>query len=321
MARAGVGDDRLNLLIVGAGRVGATTAYAALLSGIADEITLVDQDPARAEGEAMDLMHGLPFVPPAELRAAGWEACREADVIVLTAGAARKPGDTRVDLARRNLELMADIIPRIAAETRNALLLVVSNPVDLITRAARELGDFPPRHVIGSGTVLDTARLRSLLARHFAVDARSINAFVVGEHGDSQFPAWSLARIGGATLGDLAKATGREWNADVRRRIADEVRKAGAEVIRRKGATHFAIGLATAWLARALLRDERSVHTVSTECDGRDGPKDVALSLPCVLGREGRIATVPIKLDEAERESLEASADFLRKTWTECSPS
>ena len=312
MAQAGIADDKLRMVIIGAGRVGTTTAYAALLTGVADEITMVDAERERAEGEAMDLIHGLPFMPPAEVHAGGYDACANADLIVLTAGAPRQQGDSRLDLARRNLDLLAAVAPQVAAENPDALLLIVSNPVDLITLAVRRLLGFRPERVIGTGTVLDSARLRAVLARHFQVDARSVHSYILGEHGDSQFPAWSLARIGGATLDSFARAAGREWGPEVRERLAAEVRQAGAEVIRRKGGTHFAIGLATARLARALLHDERSVHTVSTELVGEMGLRDVALSLPCVLGRAGRITLLPLDLDDVERRALDASADLLR---------
>ncbi|MDD5306889.1 MAG: L-lactate dehydrogenase [Deltaproteobacteria bacterium] len=313
----GHADDRHQIVIVGAGRVGATTAYAALVSGIADTITLVDFDPKRAEGEAMDLVHGLPYVPPASVRAGGYEACREADVIVVTAGAARQPGDTRLELARRNLGLFEEIIPKITEQTREAVLVIVSNPVDLLTLAAQRISGLPPSQVIGTGTALDTSRLRAILAEHFAVDARNVHAFVVGEHGDSQVTLWSPARIAGLTLRDYAKAAGKDWNADLERDLEKQVITAGAEVIKRKGATFYAIGLAAANLARTILRDERSILTVSSVLHGEQGLADVALSLPCVVGQEGCTRVLAMSIDAKEQAALEASAAALRKVYAD----
>jgi L-lactate dehydrogenase len=314
---AGHVGDRSKVVIVGAGRVGSTTAFAALIHGLAQSIILVDVDPARAEGEAMDLVHGLPFVPPAIVQSGGFEACAEADVVILTAGAARQPGDTRLDLARRNLDLCRDFVPRITASGFAGVLLVVSNPVDLLTLAVQRIAGCPPQRVLGTGTILDTARLRSILSRHFEVDARNIHAYVVGEHGESEVPAWSLASIANLTLPEFAQATGRGWTREDERRIGEEVRRAGAEVIRRKGATHYAIGLATASLARAVLRDDRSILTVSTVLQGQQGIDQVAISLPCIVGREGRLATIPLSLAEDEARALAESAEILRAAYAE----
>jgi L-lactate dehydrogenase len=310
-------DDRSRVVIVGAGRVGSTTAFTALIQGLAQSIVLVDVDPARAEGEAMDLVHGLPFVPPALVEAGGFEACAEADVVILTAGAARQPGDTRLDLARRNLDLYRDLVPRITATGFAGIVLVVSNPVDLLTLAVQRLSGFPAERVLGTGTILDTARLRSVLSRRFEVDARNIHAYVVGEHGESEVPAWSLARIANLTLLEFARATGRLWTCEDERRIGEEVRGAGAEVIRRKGATHYAIGLATASLARAVLRDDRSILTVSTVLQGQQGIEEIATSLPCIVGREGRLATVPLSLGEDEARALVESARVLQEAYVQ----
>lgn len=313
----GYADDRHQLVIVGAGRVGSTTAYAALVSGIADSITLIDADRNRAEGEVMDLVHGLPFVSPTTVRAAGYEACREADVIIVTAGAARQPGDTRLDLARRNLALYQEIIPKIVEWTRDAVLIIVSNPVDLLTLAAQRISGLPPSQVVGTGTVLDTSRLRSTLAEHFAIDARNVHAFVVGEHGDSQVTLWSSARIAGLSLADYARAAGKAWNADLEHELERQVLTAGAEVIRRKGATYFAIGLVASHLARTVLHDVRSIVTVSSVLQGEHGLSGVSLSLPCVVGREGCAKALTLSIDERELGALRSSADTLRGVYAE----
>ena len=317
MANASSLDERHRVVIVGAGRVGATIAYASLISGVANSITLVDRDPERAEGEAMDLLHGLPYVPPATIEAAGIDACADADVVVLTAGAARQPGDTRLDLARRNLALTAEIVPKVTATGFAGVFVVVSNPVDLATLAVQRISGFPPSRVVGTGTTLDTARLRSLLARHFEIDARNVHTYVIGEHGESEVPVWSLARIANLTLEDFARATSRRWDAGIRDAIADRVLRAGAEVIRRKGATYYAIALATTRVAASVLRDARTVLTVSTVLGGEQGVHDVALSLPCIIGRGGRLTTIPLSLEPLEQAAFARSADLLRSAYEE----
>jgi L-lactate dehydrogenase len=306
-----------HMAVLGAGRVGATTAYASLIRGIVDTLTLVDVDLARAEGEAMDLSHGLPFLQQAQIRASTPADCAGADLLVLTAGAARQPGDSRLDLAKRNLELMRGLVPQVQARNPGAIWIVVSNPVDLLTRAVREFAGCPAGRVIGTGTMLDTARMRALLAQHFEVDAHNVHAAIIGEHGDTEVPVWSLARIANLDLPSFARAVGRPWDAAIQAQFGNQVRSAGAEVIRRKGATYYAIGLATAQLARAILRDERSILTVASVLDGEQGLRDVALSLPCLLGRSGRLNTIPLSLDEGEQSALARSADVLRKAYQE----
>ena len=310
-------DDRHRVVIVGAGRVGASIAFASLISGVATSIVLVDRDAERAEGEAMDLVHGLPYVPPATVEAATITACADADVVILTAGAARQPGDTRLDLARRNLALIRELVPSVTATGFGGVFVVVSNPVDLATLAVQRLSGFPASRVIGTGTALDTARLRALLGRHFDIDARNVHAYVIGEHGESEVPAWSLARIASLPLGEFARAVSREWSVKVRDSIADQVLKAGAEVIRRKGATNYAIAMATTKVAASILRDARTVLTVSTVLDGEQGESAVALSLPCIVGRAGRITTIPLSLASDEAAALARSADLLRRAYDE----
>jgi L-lactate dehydrogenase len=317
MADSYRGLDGLHMAVLGVGRVGATTAYVSLIKGVVDTLTLVDADLERAQGEAMDLSHGLPFLQQAQIQACLPGECSGADLIVLAAGAARQPGDTRLDLARRNLELVRDLVPQVHERNPGAIWIVVSNPVDLLTRAVRAYAGCPADHVIGTGTMLDTARLRSLLAQHFGVDAHNVHAMIVGEHGDTEVPVWSLARIANLDLFELGRALGKTWDTSTRKEIGDQVRSAGAEVIRRKGATYYAIGLATCELARAVLRDERSILTVSTVLQGEQGLSGVALSLPCLLGRSGRLSTIPLSLDEGEHEALARSAEVLEKTYRE----
>ncbi len=308
-------DDRLTVVIVGAGRVGSTTAYASLITGLANSIVLVDEDEARAEGEAMDLVHGLPYVRPATIEAGGYSACRNADLVIVTAGAARQPGDTRIDLSKRNLALAAEMVPRIMESGFDGVFLVVSNPVDLMTQAVQRLSGLPRARVLGTGTTLDTARLRTLLARHFQLAARNVHAYVIGEHGETEVPVWSLARIANLTLDEFARAGDMAWDDAVRQRLGDRVRQAGAEVIKRKGSTHYAIGLAIVQVARAVLRDERTIMTVGSVLAGEQGIEEVALSLPCLIGRDGRLATIPLSLDAGESAALTASAEALRQAY------
>jgi L-lactate dehydrogenase len=309
-------DDKLKMVIVGAGRVGSTTAFAALALGTASEITLVDQSVERAEGEAMDLIHGMPYLSPAVIRAGDFTACRDADVVVITAGAAREPGDARLDLARRNLALFAELVPRIVEQTREAILVVVSNPVDVLTLATQRWSGLPAEQVLGSGTILDTSRLRSSLAQRFGVDARSVHAHVVGEHGDSQVTLWSEARVGGLDLETFARVMGKPWSAEIESSIHNDVMRAGAEVIKRKGATHYAIGLAAAHLVRTILRDERSILTVSTALTSPDALAGTALSLPCIVGRSGCIKRLELELPAHETAQLAASAAVLRDVYS-----
>jgi L-lactate dehydrogenase len=312
-------DDRHKVVIVGAGRVGSTTAYAALIGGLADHLVLVDQDHARAQGEAMDLVHGLPYLPPARVEAGDFAACADADLVVLTAGVARQAGDTRLDLSRRNLDLYREIVPAVMTHGFSGVFLIVANPVDLVTLAVHRLSGLEAARVIGTGTTLDTARLRSLLAQHFHIDARNVHAYVVGEHGETEVPVWSLARISNLPVADFARALGMSWSAEQERSFGEQVRKAGGEVIRRKGATHYAIALATVRIARTVLRDQRSILTVSAVQDGEQSIEGVALSLPCVLGRAGRINTIPLPLSPGERSDLDRSARVLREAYEEAS--
>jgi L-lactate dehydrogenase len=305
------------MVIIGAGRVGASIAFASLISGVASSIVLVDRDADRAEGEAMDLLHGLPYVPPATVESETMAACAGADIVILTAGAARQPGDTRLDLARRNLALIQEVVPAVTATGFGGVFVVVSNPVDLATLAVQRVSGFPPSRVIGTGTALDSARLRSILARHFEIDARNVHAYVIGEHGESEVPVWSLARIASLPIDEFARAAAHNWSAEVRDGIAGRVLNAGAEVIRRKGATYYAIALATSRVAECILRDTRTVLTVSTVLSGEQGACNVALSLPCIVGRAGRSATIRLSLAPDEAAAFARSADVLKRAYEE----
>ena len=293
--------------IIGMGWVGTSVAISTLMAGVAAELLINDIKPAIAEGEAMDLMHGDAFYPRCKVRVASIAEMHEADVIVVAAGRGGAVGESRLDLLQENLQVMTAIARELTGFA--GIVLVVSNPVDAMTQVMTEVSGLPAARVLGTGASLDTARLHQQLGVLLQLSDRSIHAHVVGEHGDSQVVLWSCARIGSVPL--------REWPgwmpAD-EERIAAKVRTAAAEVIRRKGCTNHAIGLVTADLLRSILRGERCVHSISRVQDGAFGLRQVALSLPTVLGREGGVQVLEPPLSDTERAALMASAQLLRST-------
>lgn len=308
--------DTVRVAVVGAGHVGATFAFALLLSGVASDIVLVDADAARAEGEAMDLDHAIPYGRPARVHAGGLEACAGADVVVLTAGAGQRPGETRLDLAGRNAAIFRGLVPEIARHVPDAVLVVATNPVDVLTLGTLRLSGFPPARVIGSGTILDTARLRFLLGRHFGVEPRSVHAHVVGEHGDSEVVVWSTANIAGVPLDDLCQSGVLGCQPEERADIARQTRVAAYEIIQRKGHTAYAIGAGLVRLVEAIVRDQKTVLSVSTLQQGQYGLSGVCLSLPTVVGRGGAERVLPLPLTDEEREGLLRSAETIRAAGT-----
>lgn len=301
------------IAIVGAGAVGATLAYALMIRGQADEIVLVDVNRAKAEGEAMDLRHGLPFVRPVDVRVGDYADCAGADIVVVTAGAASRPGETRLDLASRNVAIFRQIIPEIVRYNPDGILLIVTNPVDVLTYLTVQLAERPAHKVIGSGTVLDSARFRYLLAEHCQVDPRNAHAHIIGEHGDSEVPVWSLANVAGTRLTDYCIACREDCGAINRDEIFRQVREAAYEVIERKGATYYAVGLAVTSIVESILRDQHSVLPVSSLMQGQYGLEDVCLSLPAVVGREGIVQVLELPLNEAELAGLRRSAAVLQE--------
>lgn len=306
--------DRTRIAIVGAGAVGSTIAYTVMLRGLVQEIVLVDAVPHKAEAEAKDLMHGSMFAPPVELLAGPLEECRGAAVVVITAGAKQKPGQTRLHLVETNAAIFHHLVPRILAAAPGALLLVVSNPVDILTYISLRIAGVGPARVFGSGTVLDTSRFRVLLARRLRVAVGNVHAYIVGEHGDSEVPIWSSAQIAGAPLDAVAGCTSAPLSEEDRREIVRGVRDAAAEVIAVKGATNWAIGLAVARILEAVLRDENSVFTVSGLLQGHHGIDDVCLSVPRFVARGGIGEPLPVRYDEAETAALLRSAAILHET-------
>jgi L-lactate dehydrogenase len=301
------------IAVVGAGSVGATIAYACLIRGIGRTIALYDVDAAKTRAEVLDLNHGLQFVPQATVVGSDdIEVCRDADLVAITAGAKQKPGQTRMELAEANVALCKALVPRLLEVAPDAILLLVTNPVDVITYAALRYSDLPPRRVFGSGTVLDSSRLRLLIADHCGVAVQSVHAYIAGEHGDSEIPLWSSAAIGSVPL--LAwEVPGRPpLDAAAREDIHRRVVGAAGEIIRGKGATNYAVGLASARIIEAVLYDQRMVLPVSSLLDGQAGIHDVCLSLPSVVDRLGVELVLPSPLSEGEVTGLRRSADMVK---------
>lgn len=295
---------------IGSGPVGATFAYALMITGLVSEIVLIDVNRERARGEAMDLNHGLSFVRPVRIWDCDYTECVDADIIVIAAGAAQKPGESRLDLVERNVGILRDVIGQVTRyANERAVLLVVANPVDVLAYAAWKLSGWPHQRVIGSGTVLDTARFRHLLGQHFRVDPRSVHAYIVGEHGDSEIPLWSTANIGGIPLGEF-----EGWSQQAMDDVFSQTRDAAYAIIQAKGATYYAIGLALVRIIEAIVHDQHSVLSVSTLMQGDYGLKDVYLSLPAIVGRSGVERVLDLPLSQEEVVGLHRSARVLRET-------
>ena len=302
--------------IVGCGMVGATSAYALVMSGVGREIVLVDINRARAEAEANDIYHAVPFAHPLTVRAGEYADLEQARVVVIAGGVAQKPGETRLQLLQRNADVFRQIVPSVLRVAPDAVLLVVTNPVDvmthLATRFAAEFG-VPPARVFGSGTTLDTARFRALLGRHFDVDPQHVHAYVVGEHGDSEVLVWSQATIAGLSLDDFVKIRGTPLTGDDRREIDENVRHAAYQIIAGKGATYYGIGSAVARIVDVLLHDQRAILTICSCITGMPDCDGVTMAMPHILGGGGVRATIPLSLDANEHARLIRSADVLRE--------
>ena len=303
---------RAKIAVVGAGRVGSTFAYTLAASGVAREIVVIDASGERAQGEAMDIAHAVPFFSPVSVVAGDLAAAAGAAVTVIAAGAAQREGEPRPALLRRNVDVLRDIVQEVVRANREGLLLIATNPVDALTYAALRLSGLPPARVLGSGTVLDTARLRAELAAHYGVDSRNVHAYVLGEHGDSELVAWSGASLANVQLHRYCELTGMSCTRKDMDAIALRVRDAAYEIIRRKGATNFAIAAALTRIVEAVMRDEASVLTVSTLIDGQYGINGVCLSLPAVVGRFGIQRVLPVPLADEELDRLRSSADAVR---------
>jgi len=303
--------------IVGVGNVGRAAAYALFNQRLASEIILLDLDQDRAKGEAMDLMHGQILVGSTRVRAGSYEDLADAQVIVITAGASQKsPDESRLHLLERNAAIFDHIVGKLDAHAPNSLLVVATNPVDVLTYVTQVLSERPSQLVIGTGTLLDTARFRALLGAHYNVDPRSVHAYILGEHGDSEVPIWSNANIGGQLI-QKHEVLGQQLHADAMQNLFERARDAAYEIIELKGHTDSAIGVVIARIIRSVLGDEKSVLPVSTRTEGRYGLADACLSIPCVVGNAGVEAQIMPELSATEQKGLEHSAAVLRESLDE----
>lgn len=301
--------------IVGCGMVGSTSAYALVMSGVGREIILVDLNRARAEAEASDISHAVPFAHPLTVRAGDYPDLAGARVVIIAGGVAQKAGETRLQLLQRNAEVFRQIIPSVVRNAPDAVLLVVSNPVDIMTHMATHFAaefGIPSSRVIGSGTTLDTARFRTLLGKHFDVDSQHVHAYVLGEHGDSEVPAWSQATIAGLNLDDFARVHGRPLTVPEQQQIDEQVRRAAYYIIAGKGATYFGIGSAVARIVDAVLHDQRAILTICSRISGIAELEGITMALPHLVGGQGALATIPLPLNGEEQAALQRSGGILR---------
>jgi L-lactate dehydrogenase len=295
------------IAIIGAGFVGSTAAYACMIDGAASEIALIDVNREKAQGEAMDLQHGLPFKPNVKIMFGDkYDLCRNAEIIVICAGAHQKPGETRLDLVNKNATIFKQMIPSITKHNKDCILLVVSNPLDVLTYLTLKYSKFPKHRVFGSGTILDTARFRYLLSQHFQVSPNSVHAYILGEHGDSSFPVWSTANIAGVHLSKLNK-----YNKKVMDKIFQKTKNAAYEVIARKGATYYAIGLGVAKIVRAVLSNQNEVLALSSYLKNYHGVSNVCLSAPTIINRNGIKEQIVLPLNSLEKKQLRKSANVI----------
>lgn len=304
--------NQRKVAIIGCGFVGAACAFTLMQSGMFSEMVLIDVDKRRAEGEAMDISHGIPFAKPSKIYAGDYDDIADAAIIVITAGANQKPDETRLDLVHKNVKIFQSIIPQIKERDCRGILLVVSNPVDILTYVAAKLSGFTENRVIGSGTVLDTARLKRAVSEHLTVDSRSVHAFIIGEHGDSEIAAWSGANISGIPLSDFCELRGHYKHAENTARIAQEVKNSAYEIIEKKQATYYGIAMSVKRICEVILGDEKSILPVSSMMYGEYGISDVALSMPAIVGKNGVETKVPIPLSGEELNHLQQSASMLR---------
>ncbi len=300
--------------VIGCGFVGAACAYTYAESGLFSEMVLLDANRKKAEGEALDISHGLPFLAPMRIYAGEYADIADAALIVIAAGANQKPGETRLDLLSRNLGIFDNIIDNIVAHNREAILLVVTNPVDLLTYYTWKKSGFPASRVIGSGTVLDTARLKALIGHELGVDPRNVHSFIIGEHGDSEVPVFSSANISGINLDDFCEMSGIENYHETLYAMFEEVRDSAYRIIEGKGATYYAIAQAVLRITRSIMRDENSVLPVSTLVEGHYGVGDICLGVPAIVGAEGVKEVLDLPLNEKEAELVARSAKKVKET-------
>lgn len=299
--------------VIGCGFVGATSAFSLIQTGLFSEMVLIDANVKKAEGEAMDLSHGSAYLTPMNIYAGTYDDIVDAGIIVITAGANQKPDETRLDLVKKNVQIFKSIIPEIKKRNCEGILLIVSNPVDILTEVALKLSGFPSNRVIGSGTVLDTARLKYVLGKHLQVDPRDIHAYIIGEHGDSELVVWSGAQVAGIHINHFCELRGHFNHEEAMERLAQEVRDSAYEIIERKGATYYGVAVAVKRIATAIVKDEHAVLPVSSLMQGEFGLNDLCLSIPTVIGQNGVEKVVDIYLNNDENDKLQSSARALKE--------
>jgi L-lactate dehydrogenase len=301
------------VVVIGAGNVGATIAYTILMNDLTSEIVMIDVNKEKAQGEVLDMNHGLAYFKQVAIREGDYEDCADADVIIITAGVGRKPGQTRLELAQINTKIIRDITKNIMKYAKNPMIVVVSNPVDVLTYIVQKESGLPANRVIGSGTSLDTSRFKFLLSKECNIDVRNIHAYIVGEHGDSEVALWSHANVAGKPFDEFCNSNKHAYGID-RKKIFEETKNSGAEIIRLKGATFYGIGMSVARIVGCILGNEHAVLTVSTALDGQYDLHDVALSLPVILGSNGVERYMDIYLSDEEYKELHDSADKLKES-------
>jgi L-lactate dehydrogenase len=308
-----VSQDLRKAAIIGAGQVGMSCAYSMLIQNTVDELVITDINREKLEGEVMDLVHGLPFVEPSTIKAGDLADCQDLDIVIITAGAKQRPGESRLNLVQRNVEIFKSIVPEVVKRSPNAILLVVSNPVDIMTYVSYKLSGLPASRVIGSGTVLDTARFRYLLANQLRLDPRNLHAYILGEHGDSEVALWSELHIGGSSINDLIPNWRDPEVYDQLNQIYLQVKNAAYEIIQRKGATCYAIGLGVTKIAQAILHDQNRILTVSSLIKDFYGINDVCFSIPAVVNRQGVERQISVYPNPEELAQLQKSAQVLKE--------
>ena len=298
--------------IVGCGFVGSASAFSIMRSGLFSRMVLIDVDRDRAEGEALDIGHGVPLSHPMEIEAGDYADLADASVVVVTAGAGQKPGETRLDLVQKNVGIFKSIIPLINESGFDGIMLVVANPVDILTDVAMQLSNLPEERVIGSGTVLDSARLKYVLGKAIGVDPHHVHARMLGEHGDSEFPNWGFANVSGIPIDECLRDRGIEQPLEYMDKIADEVRNSAYEIIAKKKMTNYGIATCVTRILECIVRDERSIMTVSVRVEHMGDADGVVLSMPAILGASGVESKVPLRLNYDEKRQLKESADAMR---------
>ena len=309
--------DSRKCAMIGCGFVGSASAFALMESGLFSEMVLIDAAGEKAEGEALDISHGVPFAKPMKIYAGSYDDIKDASLVIITAGANQKPGETRLDLVKKNISIFKSIIPEIKKRDYKGVLLIVANPVDILTTVAIKLSGFEENRVFGSGTVLDTARLKYELGNHLNVDPRSVHAFIIGEHGDSEIAAWSSANVSGIPLNKFCEMRGYFNHEQAMKKIANDVKNSAYEIIEKKKATYYGVAMAVKRICEAIVRDEKSILPVSSMMHGEYGIEGISLSLPAIVTKDGVETHVPIQLNDEEIKNLQKSAKTLQDILTQ----